>query len=203
MTEMSNHIKQPKESDYESEQNVPKPPPSDSQWNQRRWSFNDRRIAADDPRRKNPHFAAFLSLVPGLGQIYTGHYQQGFVNVVVIGALISLLVAGVGPLQPLAAFFLVFYWLYNVIDAYRRASLYNHVLAGLGPLEIPEEPEPTDARGSLLGGILLAGFGLVALAHTLLDLRVDWIEDWWPIVLVLLGAFLIFQSVHTGKKAKK
>jgi TM2 domain-containing membrane protein YozV len=44
-----------------------------------------------DPRRKSPLFATFLSAMPGLGQVYVGYYQRGFINAVVVGTLIALL----------------------------------------------------------------------------------------------------------------
>ena len=45
----------------------------------------------DDPRRKSPALAAMLSLVPGLGQVYLGYYQQGFINILVVAAIIAYL----------------------------------------------------------------------------------------------------------------
>ncbi|RPJ59287.1 MAG: hypothetical protein EHM23_14650, partial [Acidobacteria bacterium] len=96
----------------------------------------------DDPRQKSPALAAMLSLVPGLGQVYLGYYQQGFINILVVGALIAYLASdALRSLVVLGAFFLVFYWFYNIVDAARRASLYNQMLAGLGPTQLPEDIE--------------------------------------------------------------
>ena len=39
-----------------------------------------RREFYDDPRRKSPVLALVLSLMPGLGQVYVGYYNQGFIN---------------------------------------------------------------------------------------------------------------------------
>ena len=72
----------------------------------------------------------------------------------------------------------------------------------LGPLELPDQPENTDTKGSLVGGLLLTGFGAVALAHTVLDLRTDWIEEWWPAVLVVIGLYLIVYSTLKNRKAE-
>src|SRR5438093_2100938 len=84
-----------------------------------------------DTRSKSPALAAFLSMMPGLGQVYVGYYQRGFIHAAVIGSLVTILSSGaVEGLHPLFGLFMAFFWLYNVIDAARRASLYNDALAG-------------------------------------------------------------------------
>jgi len=40
-----------------------------------------------DTRRKSPAIAAILSMMPGLGQVYVGYYQRGFVHAVVVASL--------------------------------------------------------------------------------------------------------------------
>ena len=78
--------------------------------------------------------AAILSLLPGLGQVYVGVYQHGVVNVVVVGTLITMLARNwLRALEPLFGISLAFMWAYNIIDAARRASLYNQSLMGLRP----------------------------------------------------------------------
>jgi len=146
-----------------------------------------------DPRRKSPVLAGVLSLMPGLGQVYVGYYQHGFVNVLVVASLIAMLAGGyLGPMVPLGAFFLAFFWLYNMVDAWRKASLYNQMLAGLGPTQLPEEMEKPESKGSLVGGIALIAFGALMFAHTKFNFSLEWMEDWWPMALILLGAYLIF-----------
>ena len=39
-----------------------------------------------DPRSKSPALAAILSMMPGLGQVYIGYYQRGFVHILVIAS---------------------------------------------------------------------------------------------------------------------
>ncbi len=149
----------------------------------------------DDPRRKSPGLAMFLSLMPGLGQVYVGYYQQGFITVLIVASLIALLDAGVGDLQPLAGIFLAFFWLFNLIDAGRRAAFYNQKLAGVDPMTLPEDVAFSGTRGSLVGGVLLVVFGILFFAHTKFDVSLRWIEDWWPIALIGIGAYLIYRHV--------
>jgi hypothetical protein len=157
----------------------------------------------EDPRYKSPALATLLSLMPGLGQIYVGYYQLGFINILVVASLIALLNRGAGHLEPLFGLFLAFYWLYNLVDAARRATFYNQALAGLGPTEMPEGMKMPDRRGALLGGILMILVGAAAFAHIQFGMSFQWMERWWPLALVLVGAYLTYQSATARKKEKK
>jgi hypothetical protein len=162
----------------------------------------ERRDFFDDPRRKSPVLALVLSLMPGVGQIYVGYYQQGFTNALVVASIIALLnsklfgEAG----EPLFGIFLAFYWLYNVVDAWRRATFYNNALAGIGPATLPEDFTAPGSRGTLAGGVALVLVGVIALSHTLFGMRLDWIEQWWPVALIGVGAWLIYPTIAGKKK---
>ena len=91
--------------------------------------------------------ATILSACPGLGQVYVGYYSQGFTNILVVVSLIFLLNMDMQDLQPALGFFLAFYWLYNLVDAARRAQFYNHTLEGLDSKEMPDEMSLPDSRG--------------------------------------------------------
>ncbi len=105
-----------------------------------------------DSRRKSPGLACFLSLMPGLGQVYVGYYQRGFVHAAVVATLITVLSSEIRELTPMVAIFLTFFWLYNIIDAGRRAALYNEVLAGRTGIELPADLMLPGLGGSMLGG---------------------------------------------------
>jgi hypothetical protein len=156
-----------------------------------------RRDYFDDPRRKSPVLALVLSAMPGLGQIYVGYYQQGFTNALVIAGIIGMLNSDVvrGGGEALFGIFLAFFWMYNVIDAWRRAVFYNNALAGIGPAELPDDSfAMTLGRGSLAGGLLLIVAGGVLLSHTLFNVPLEWLEKWWPMALIGAGAWLIYPT---------
>jgi len=150
----------------------------------------------DDPRRKSPWTAALLSLMPGLGQVYVGYYQQGFVHILAIAGMIAIVATQSidrdleGPL----GFFIAFVWMYNVIDAARRASLYNQALSGLRPMDLPEDTKPPRRLGSLAGGIALVAVGLVFFGHTMFGMSLAWVANWWPMGLVAAGAWLVYED---------
>ncbi len=143
---------------------------------------------------KSSALAAFLSLMPGLGQIYVGYYQRGFVNLAVVASVITILVTSeaVG-LDVFFGVFLAFYWMYNIIDAYRRATLFNQALDGLSSIEMPEDFELPD-KGSVAGGAFLIVIGVLLLMHTKFDMDMDWLQEWWPLGAIALGVWLIYKA---------
>ncbi len=154
----------------------------------------------DDPRRKSVILAAILSLLPGLGQVYVGYYQHGVVNVVVVGTLITMLARNwLRALEPLIGISLAFMWAYNIIDAARRASLYNQSLMGLRPMDLPENQATPDWRGSLVGGVALVALGLALFTNTMFGWSLYWMEQWWPMGFVALGGWLIYASIKRPK----
>ena len=158
---------------------------------------------ANDPLRRSPFLATILSLMPGLGQVYTGYYQRGFVHAIVVAGIITLLATGsLGPMTALASVFLAFFWLYNVIDAGRRAVLFNEALAGRADIDLPKDFSTPGLHGTILGGSILVIVGLVLLSSTLFDVSLDWLEDWWPVAIVVFGGFLIFKAMQERSVAE-
>ena len=151
----------------------------------------------NDNRRKSPFLACLLSAMPGLGQVYVGYYQRGFVHLIVVATAISLLASGsLGPLIPLVGLFLAFFWLYNMVDAWRRAALYNFALEGGSEIELPDDLQMPGFRGSLAGGASLIVIGLVLLANTRFGVSLAWIEEWWPLAIVAFGGYLAWKALQ-------
>jgi len=146
--------------------------------------------------RKAPAWAAFLSaMIPGLGNIYVGYYQRGFVQALVFAGVIALLASdGFHGLVPFLGIFLGFWWFFGIIDAYRRAALCNQFLLGR-PLhqELPRDLE-LPSRGSVPWGLVLVFLGLVLFLHTRFDWSLSWMEEWWPLLLVYFGGWLIYKA---------
>ncbi len=158
---------------------------------------------ARDPRAKSPTIAAILSMLPGLGQVYVGYYQRGFIHILVVGSLISLLSSGIlWALTPLFGLFMAFFWLYNMIDAARRATLYNEALAGRPGIELPEDFNFKGIKGSILGGWVLVIVGIMLLLNTLFGVSLDWLEYWWPVIPILIGAYLLYRAVQDRKESE-
>jgi hypothetical protein len=159
--------------------------------------------AGPDPRRKSPALACILSALPGLGQVYVGYYKVGFIHMAVWGSALALAAhaeRGFEALMPLIVLFTIFFYLYNVIDAGRRAMFYNHALVGLEGVEMPEETGLPSPRGSVWGGLALVVVGGVLLSNTLFGVSLEWLEDWWPLAPILVGAWLIARGIQERQR---
>jgi hypothetical protein len=154
-----------------------------------------------DPRRKSPLLACVLSAIPGLGQVYVGYYRRGFVHIAIFVVLFSLLVNEFGgnELSPLFTFSTIFFFLYNLVDAGRRASLYNLALDGIEQVEMPSDftmPAFQGPRGSVLGGVVLIVAGTALFLYTKFDVPLDWVREWWPIGVVAIGVYLVVMAIR-------
>jgi len=156
------------------------------------------RPAPRDARAKSPALAAAFSVVPGLGQVYVGYYPRGFVHIVVVAGIISILAStrGFSPYIPLLSIFLAFFWMYNMIDAARLATLYSRALFGGREPDLPEGFELPGMGGSIVGGSVLIAAAAVVLLHTRFGLRLDWLADWWPVFPMLFGVWLVVKAVR-------
>ena len=161
-----------------------------------------RRTQPFDPEHKSPRLAAFLSLVPGLGQVYVGYYVRGFATAATV--LFLILMAGtVAPAEiaPVFGFAAFFTMLYNIVDAGRLAAMYNHVATGLDRIEMPDSLGLPKLGGSIAGGVVLLVLSLIALSHTALGMSLEWLENWWPVFPLALGAYLLVRGLQERQEA--
>ncbi len=155
-------------------------------------------------QRKSPMLAGLLSLMPGVGQIYVGYYKLGFIHNIIFGSTIAFLagVRGPNPLLPVMSIFLAFFFVYNVVDAGRRANLYNLALDGMEGIELPNMNMALPSfGGSIGGGVALIVVGVILLANTRFGMTLDWIEEWWPLAPIFVGAYLLAKALQERKAA--
>jgi hypothetical protein len=147
--------------------------------------------------RKNPVLAGFLSLFPGVGNVYNGLYMRGITFFLVITSLIAIAAEG----HPLFGFGVAFFWLFNVIDAFRQATLINYGYAqDLGLVDLPRYPRA--GQGGVVAGVLLMLIGLVAISEQFFHISLDWLFDAWPFTLVAVGAWLVWSSIRDRNRMK-
>jgi hypothetical protein len=94
-----------------------------------------------EAKHANDEVAALLSIVPGLGHIYKGHYEAGLLwmflgmpAAIWIGIIFSLATAGVGLLFPIVC------WGALAWDAYNEKDRRRHHLTST----LADEDEPQD-----------------------------------------------------------
>jgi len=150
-----------------------------------------------DPRAKSPVLSTVLSLMPGLGQVYLGYTQLGFIHAAVFASLIALMSSNqLGRLEPFVGVSMAFFFLYNLVDAHRRALLLNESLAQLEKPTLPDGFGTVSLGGRLALGVGLILIGLLSLLNLRFGLSLVWLERWWPAGLVLLGIYLVARALR-------
>lgn len=148
-------------------------------------------VAPPPVSRKNPGLAALLSLFPGMGNVYNGLYLRGITFFLIIVSLIGITTGGHG--HELFGMAVAFFWLFNVIDSYRQATLINYGYAqDLGLLDMPKVPRA--GQGGIVAGVLLTLIGIAAVLDRYTIIDYDWFFQLWPFALVGVGVWLIVAS---------
>ncbi len=143
----------------------------------------------------SPGLAFTLGLiVPGVGAIYNGQYAKGLVHAIIWGLLLSILSSGSsGGLTPLFVILIVVWVFYMAIEAYQTALRRR---AGQ-PVDEFSSLIDLHARGSSfpMGAVLLIVVGVLLLLDTTDIIRLDRILRYWPVLLILLGVYLLYGRV--------
>ena len=149
-----------------------------------------------DPRYKSPLVATVLSLMPGLGQVFLGYTQLGFLHAGVACALIALMSLNrLGGMEPGVGIFMVFFWLYNLVDAHRRALLLNEATTRMETPELPDGFRAVSFQGRIAAGVMLILVGVLSLLSLRFGISMDWLMNWWPAGLVLAGLYLVVKAI--------
>lgn len=149
-----------------------------------------------DPRLKPPLLAGLLSLMPGLGQAYLGYTRLAFLHALAAATFIALMSTNaLHSLEPLVGVLMVFFWLYNLVDAHRRALLINEALLRVDRPELPEDLGQMTVGVRLGLGILLILVGVLTFLHRHFHISLAWLAEWWPLGLAGFGLYLVVKAV--------
>ena len=129
--------------------------------------------------------SVILALFPGLGHIYNGLYQRGIVLfLLAVGSIYLATEEGVMGMV------VAFVWLFNIIDAYRQATLIERGYAtDLGLQDTPKPP--ANGQLGLLAGAGLFIIGFLALLDYTFGFDIDRVWEFWPLGLLAAGAWLM------------
>jgi len=144
---------------------------------------------------KSPPLAAFLSIIcPGLGHLYVWAYERAFMIWSTIAVSIFMIINGFWGFS----FLIAFVYFFSIFDAYREAQFFNL------RAEDEETPMPrADSHGRLMFGVFLAVTAGVVLADKLDLFDMDWLYDWWPVPVFLVGVYFIVAAIRDRMRAKK
>jgi uncharacterized membrane protein len=146
---------------------------------------------------KVPGVAALLSSMPGIpiGQLYADAFDRAVMIAAAFWLLIIAAVQGALPVA-LVVFACIFVWIYGMFDAYRQAQLVN---VG-GAASQPQVRRGSEGR--LMFGIFLAVVGGLLLVENMGWFDLYWLRDWWPVLVLLIGVYLIFGAVREKARPK-
>ena len=141
---------------------------------------------------KSPGLAAFLSLFPGLGQVYNGQVARAFVFF--FGFVGSIYLTAEGYPFPFA-FAIPFVFFYNMIDAWKGSTAINRRFLGG---DTGDQAAEDSVESPLWGGSLVV-IGLLVLLSNMGWLDLDRLAQWWPLLLIAVGGYFIYGSIQKKK----
>ena len=148
---------------------------------------------AGDPGA-SPGLAFVLGMIPGVGAIYNGQYVKGLIHVIILGILISIVSSdSTGGLTPLFGMLIAVWWIYMAFEAYHTARKKQtgqpvDEFSSIVPLHANRRSFPA-------GPIILIAFGVLFLMNTMDILRFDRMIRYWPVLLIVLGVYMLYERI--------
>jgi len=144
----------------------------------------------------SPVMAFLLGMIPGVGAIYNGQYAKGLVHAVIFGLLITALSShSLNGFEPMLGILLGVFSFYMALEAFHTARKRQ---AG----ETVEEFSSLIASGGSVGfptgAIVLIGLGFLLLLNTLDIFSFERAIRFWPVGLILLGAYMLYNRMRGG-----
>jgi len=148
----------------------------------------------------SPGLAFILGFIPGVGAVYNGQYVKGLIHVVVLGILIAIVSSGetADNLQPLFGMMIAVWVFYMAFEAYHTAKKRQ-----LGqPVDefssiVPRRGEPSKFP---LAPVVLIAAGLLFLLNNLDIIRFGQLLRYWPIALIALGVYLLYERLAISER---
>ena len=146
----------------------------------------------------HPVLAALLGFIPGVGAIYNGQYAKGLVHAVVFGLMISLIERARGGMEPLFGVLLAAWVFYMVFEAYHTARKRRH---GIAVEEFSSLIDVKAVAGNRFptGAVILIVVGFILLLNTTDIIDFILVERYWPVGLIGLGAYLLYNRMSHPK----
>ncbi len=147
--------------------------------------------------RRSVALAIILSFLPGLGHLYLGLYRRGIVFFTAFA--FSLLLAD--SRHDALGVVIAFVWFFAVIDSFRCAQAVNlgqTAVGAPGELAGPRAPR----YGNLGFGIFIVLAGAVLLYNQFYPIDLYFVEEWWPLAIVLFGAYVVAKHLWVERRRR-
>lgn len=142
------------------------------------------KLPSDSPKR-----AAFCAVVPGLGAVYNGEYLKAITYFAVWAALAIL----GGRAHGIFIFAAIVFVFFTMFDAYRSAEAL--LRKKLQSVQVSEDGQRDK---TIVGwGVFLMILGVFFLLENVLPFH--YFDKLWPLVFVLLGAFLVYRALQNSR----
>ena len=149
----------------------------------------------------SPGLAFLLGLIPGVGAIYNGQYVKGLIHVVILGLLISIVGSSeaAGGMEPLFGMLIGVWVFYMAFEAYHTARKRQ-----LGQ-SVDEFSSLVSLRGQSstfpVAPAILIAVGVLFLLNNMDILRFSQIIRYWPIALIALGVYMLYERLSQSERS--
>ncbi len=146
----------------------------------------------------SPGLAAVLAgFFPfGVASVYTAQYSKGLAHLLVFVVLVWGASNASGGLEVLFGLSIAFFYVYQIIDAYRSAQAIQKGLPPPDPFGLGSAlttGNKVDVSKAPVGAIVLIGLGVLFLLSNMGFFHFRWIGRMWPLVLVFMGIWMLFR----------
>jgi hypothetical protein len=135
-----------------------------------------------------------LGLIPGVGAVYNAQYAKGLIHAVIFGVLVSIQSSGAAPgMEPLFGVLTALWTFYMAFEAYHTAARRQRgeVVDEFSSI-VPMQHTAGGAHGFPVGPVAMIALGIVFLLNTLELVRLRDILRFWPVFLIVLGAYMLW-----------
>jgi len=151
----------------------------------------------------NPAVAGILAgFFPfGVGAVYCSQYAKGLAHLLIF-ALLMFAANHTEEWDFLFVLGVVFFWIYQVIDAVRTARALQEGQPAPDPMGLGQSfsmGEKFDSGKVPIGAVVLIGLGVLFLLHTM-GIMERGFDRFWPLILVFLGAWMFYRRVERSRR---
>lgn len=138
--------------------------------------------------------AAFFPF--GVGAVYTSQYAKGLAHMLIFAFLVWGASTSRGGAEPVFGLGIAFFYVYQIIDAYRSAKAIQLGQPAPDPFGLARTfgtGEKLEAAKVPVGALVLIGLGVLFLLHNVGLFRFYWVGKLWPLILIALGIHLFMR----------